>query len=306
MRKQASEVWEWLCTPNGWPRRTARLLWLSGKDFFDDDGPHWAAALSYYAVLSLFPLLLALASLAALFVDPAWAVGRAVATLATFLPLGDQLIAETVRGALATGGPVGVLSTLVLLWSGSRVFSTLTHALNAAYDVEEPYVLWKRLGVELSMVLSVGLLFVLALSSGFLLGLVTQLLGVLPHQRGFLLQMLKAGVPLALLTFTFYLVYRYVPRAHTDRNAALAGALVAVLLYALARPLFVYYLETFARYNLIYGSLSIIIVLLVWIWLVSVIVLYGGEVASHVQRLWIEGGEELIGGAAPERDLPEA
>jgi membrane protein len=292
MREYWSETWRRLRAPTGWPRKTVRLLWLSGQDFFADDGPQWSAALSYYAVLSLFPLLLALASLAAAFVDPVWAVERSVTLLATFLPLGDRLIAETVRGALEAGGRVGALSILVLLWSGSRVFSTLTHALNAAYDVEEPYVLWKRLGLELAMVLSVGLLFVLALSSGFLLSLAWRLLGVLPHQRGFLFGLVKDVLPLGLLLFTFYLAYRYVPRTRTDHRAALAGSAVAVLLFALARPLFVYYLEKFARYNLIYGSLSIIIVLLVWIWLVAAIVLYGGEVASHVQRLWMEGAPE--------------
>jgi YihY family inner membrane protein len=139
------------------------------------------------------------------------------------------------------------------------------------------------------MLLSTGLLFLLAVSSGFWLGLLWRLLGLLPHQRDFLFQSVKTAVlPLLLLT-TFYLVYRYVPRTRTSGRAALAGAVPAVLVFMVARPLFVYYIQKLARYNLIYGSLSIVVVLLVWAWIAAVIVLLGGEIASHVQMLWLEG-----------------
>ncbi|MCC2671793.1 MAG: ribonuclease [Armatimonadetes bacterium] len=272
-----------------WPLRIAQLLWLAWKDLFTDNGPQWAAAISYYAVLSLFPLLLALTSVAANFVDPEWAITRAAWLIREFVPEGEALISATVRQAVHDSGPAGWVSALVLLWSGSRVFATLTQALNVAYDVDEPYRWRARLLIDVLMLLSVGLLFLLAVSSAFWLGLLWRVLGLLPHQRDFLFQSVKSATLPALLLTTFYVVYRHVPRSYTDRAAALAGAVSAVLLFMVARPLFVYYIQKLARYNLIYGSLSIVVVLLVWAWLVSVIILLGGEIASHVQMLWFEG-----------------
>ena len=282
--------------PAEWPLRIVQLLWLATRDLFADNGPQWAAAISYYAVLSLFPLLLALTSLAANFVDPQWAIERAAWLLRAVVPEGEALISGTVRQAIQDSGPAGWLSALVLLWSGSRVFATLTQALNIAYDVDTPHRLRGRLVTHGLMLLSTAVLFLLAVSSSFWLGLIWRLLGLLPHQRDFLFQSVKTAILPLLLLSTYYLIYRYVPRTRTSGRAALAGAVSAVSLFMVARPLFVYYIRTLARYNLIYGSLSIVVVLLVWAWLAAVIVLLGGEIASHVQMLWLEGrsAEEVV------------
>ena len=101
-----------------------RLAWhvvrLAARDFLKDNGPTWAAAIAYYSLLSIFPLLLAVGSIASLFIDPQWAVHEAIVRLGNFLPREPALIEKTVRNALDAGRGSGLLSILPLLWTGSR------------------------------------------------------------------------------------------------------------------------------------------------------------------------------------------
>ena len=272
-----------------WWRRTRDLLVQTGKDALVDNTPEWAAAIAFYGLLSLFPLLVAVVSLTAHFVEPEWAIQTATGFVGDYLPRGREFVRTTVEEAIQARGPAGLFSTLLLLWSGSRVFGTLTKALNIVYDVDAPYGLGKRLLLELAMTLTFGVLFVLSVSSGLLLDLLRNSIPFLPRQRDFLFQAIRWSLPTLLLFLTFFLVYRFVPRGRRHTQAALVGAGAATLIFLLARALFVFYLQQFGRYNLVYGSLAVVIVVLLWTWITALIVLVGGELASHYQMMGIEG-----------------
>ncbi len=270
--------------------RTAwTVIYMSVRDMATDNGPHWAAAIAYYALLSVFPLLLALVSLAAFFVEPGWAVEQAVDLLGRFLPEGREEVAKTVRGVLDERGTASLFSALLLLWTGSRAFAVLTTALNIACDADEQYGFVERARLQVGMLLTVGLLFFLALSSNLTLGIIRQALGWWPALQDPAIQLLSTVVPALTLLLALYVVYYYVPRVRISRYASLTGALTATFLFLMAQPLFLTYLQRFARFNLVYGSLSIVIAMLVWAWVVSLVVLFGGEIASHVQMLIVDG-----------------
>jgi membrane protein len=253
------------------------------KDFFHDSGPQWAAAIAYYSLLSTIPLLLVVASVAAFFVDPNWAVQQATDLLGRFLPTDGGQLKRIVNEAIAARGSVSLLSMAFLLWTGTRVFGTVTQALNIVYDVDESYGFLKRILVELVMVLTIGLLFVVALASRWLINLLWRNFQSLPGSgQGLIFQVI-------LLLLTFFLLYSFVPRRQVNWRAALLGAILATLLILAARPLFLTYVQRFAAYNLIYGSLAIVIILVFWAWMVAVIVIFAGEVASHTQAMLIEG-----------------
>lgn len=277
---------EWMLTDRA--KRFSKTLFQAVKDFMHDSGPQWAAAIAYYSLLSAFPLLLAIASIAAFFVDPQWAIEQATSFLDEFLPQGAGQVESVVQGAIEARGSVSVLSILSLLWTGSRVFGVVTKGLNIAFNVEETYGFFKRILVELAMLLTVGLLFILALSSRAIVGLLTGVIQVLPAE-GFIYQLVTELVPAVLLLLAFFLTYKFIPRRNVDWRAALLGAGLATSLFIVARPLFTFYLRRFANYNLIYGSLAIVIILVLWAWIVSAILLLGGEIVSHVQRMILEG-----------------
>lgn len=275
-------------TPEARARRLGKMAFQAGKDLIADRGPQWAAAISYYALLSSFPLLLAAISIAALFVSPADAASRLANALGEFAPQSQQ-IEETLRGVVSSRGTAGVLSFLSLIWTGTRVFGSLTQALNIVYDIDEPYNFVKRLLIEFVMLVTLGVAVVVALASGFLLEWLWTALPLLPEPPNLLFTIVQSIVRAALILAVYFLTYQYVPRGNRDHRASLFGALTATILFLIARPLFLFYIERFGSYNEIYGPIGILIIALVWVWLVALITLFGGEIASHTKAMLIDG-----------------
>jgi len=263
--------------------RTGQVVIQAGRDFFDDNGPQWAAAVAYYALLSLFPLLLAGVSVAAYVVDADQVIAAVESRLGDFIPNGSDQVASIVHNAIEARGPAGLLSLLTLLWSGTRVFSAITKALNIAFDVDDPYGFFRRFLVEAIMLCTIGGLFLLAAGVNLGLDLLAEYGPLSTIWGGG-----RALISAALLLLTFGLLYRFVPRRRPSWQAAAVGAVVATILFLLARPLFLGYVTRFGRYNLIYGSFGIVILLILWSWIVSLIVLFGGEITETSQRLLVE------------------
>ena len=274
-------------------KRIGCVVALSVEDTLRDRGPQWAAAIAFYSMLSLFPLLLAAVALAAYVVEPTWAVRLISQRLGATLPMGEQEIEEIVVSAYQARAATGLFSIVSLLWTGTRVFGTLTIALNVAYGVENRYSFSMRLLLELVMLLTLGVVVILALASNFLLGIVWEALRVAPTTGGLITSLLEIIVPFILMLAAFFLLYRFVPHEHTDWRAALPSALVATTIYAIARPLFFHYINQFGQQNIIYGSMAIAVILMLWAWIVALITLFGGELTAHIQRIMIEGQNPL-------------
>jgi membrane protein len=193
-----------------------------------------------------------------------------------------------VQGAFDARRGVSVISILLLLWSGTRVFGVLTKAMNTAFDESDHYGFFKMRLVELIMVLSLGLLFIIAMVSRMAIRIVLNRFEILPDEQTVLYILLQVVVPVLLLFVVFFLVYRFVPNRTVDARAALAGAIFTTLVIVIARPLFLGYLDRFAEYNLIYGSLAILVILIIWTWIMSMIILMGGQLTSAVQMQLVE------------------
>lgn len=261
----------------------------SVKDLITDDAPQWAAAIAFHGVLSLFPLLIVAVSIAAYFVSQETAAQELTELVTEFVPRSQDVVKETVQSAYEIRGPAGLLSFLALLWSGSRIFGVLARALNVAWDVDDPYTLRQRLLAEVLMLLTLGLLFIVAVSAGFWIQFLWRVVRGPVGEQDWLYRMVKVAIPPLLLLASFYLLYRFVPRRRPTWPSALVGAGTAVLLFLAARPLFLHYLDSFSRFSVVYGSLAVAMVLLVWAYFLALIVLLGGEIASHTEMIVVEG-----------------
>ena len=273
------------------PRPWRAVLVQSLRDLRSTDAPEVAAALAFYALISLFPLLLAGAAVASWFVVPAWAVARITHLLGEFLPSGEVEVEAIVGGAMAQRGEVGLISVLVLLVSGRRVLGALTRALNRVSDVDERRDdLLRRAAVELAMLAGVGALFGLALSSGPMLALLWQAADDAPWPERAASSGALAAVRGLLLAATFFLVYYFVPRGERDARAALAGAAAAAVLFLVARGAFLLSVDRlWGNFSLVYGPLAVGAVLLLWAWYAALITLFGGSLASHAKVMRVEG-----------------
>lgn len=265
-------------------RRAGTILLESARGLLIDNAFDRAAAIAFYTLLSIVPLLLGAASLAAWLVEPEWAVRETTRFLSAFVPEGHGLLRDTVGSLVRLRGGASLLSVAGLLWSGSQMFGVLTRALSAPYAAEKGESLPKRMLVETLLTGAFGALFALVLSTGFLLDLVTPTLRRLVRHGGVVVEVLEHAVPVLLVFGTLLLVYRFLPLRLVRWGAAASGAGVAATLFVVSRPFFVTYVHQFAGWNLVYGPLAVTIGLLFWAWVVAVIILYGGEVSARIQR----------------------
>lgn len=248
-----------------------------------------AAAVSYAAVLSIFPLAITVIAILGRFMEQGRAQQAVVDALRPYLPAEALMsVRETLDAVAATRGAAGLIGTLGLLWAATTVAGTLRHALNRVLEVRQPRGYIRRKVVELAMVLLAGAFLSLSVASSIAL----EILGRwAPAARatGYvrdspLAAALSALAPLLFSGGAFYVIYRFLPNARMTRRSLLAGTAVAVLLFEGAKRLFFWYLSTLATYPLVYGPIAGIVVFMVWVYLVAVLTLLGAEAMAMADR----------------------
>jgi len=272
-----------------WAKETYAVLAQSVRDSFIDNVPQWAASVAWYALLSAFPLFLVGGWIASFFVDAQWAAEQIANLLDDFIPQGDNDLEEKMEEAVAARNQVGLIAFAGLLFTGTRVFDTLIRAMNIAFDTGSSYGFFKRIFVEAVMLLTIGLLFIIALMSGFFTDLLWDAVRFLPAQEGLAHAIITWTFRTALLFVAFYAIYRYVPRGNGHAKSAATGAATAVVLFMVANPIFQFYVQRFGNVNVVYGSLAILVIIMIWVYIVCLITLFGGEVAAHTKDMIYDG-----------------
>ena len=259
------------------------------RELGDDFAVDLAAAISYYAILSLFPLAIGLVSLFSLVLE-ADAVEREVfGFFRSYLPGSDGILASNVEAVQNIRGLLGIVSALGLLWSSSLLFGAITRAVNRAWDIpyDRPFYIEKPR--QFIMAFSVAPLFVLSMTS-------TTALQVLGNEElpffGWLaflehngINTLARPLPFLFSLLIFLLIYKFAPYTRTYWRYVWPGALLAALLFDVGKSAFVFYLENYAAYERIYGTLASVIVLLAWTYMSGLIIIIGAEVSSEYQRM---------------------
>jgi len=303
------------------PDRLDRRAWLDTlkrtvREFQDDDITDLAAALTYYAVLALFPALIALVSIVGLVADPR--------TVTDFLneivtALGPDSASRTFSGPIrsiasnrGTAGVLFVVGILVALNAASGYIGAFIRASNRIYEVEEGRPFWKlrplQLGVTLLMVMAVALVVLALVVSGPLARAVGGAIGL--SEVAVTVYGLAKWPILALLVLTMLGVLYYV--APNVRMAGFRwitpGSMAALTLWALASAAFAVYVANFGSYDKTYGTLGGVVTFLVWLWITNIAVLLGAELNAELERsreleAGIRGAEENL--QLPLREQPD-
>jgi membrane protein len=271
-------------------RAGARVVRQTVRDVWAAQAMEWAAALACYGVLSVFPLLLAGAAVASYVVAPSVVTARLSLFVEGILPAGVVDIDPIVSAAIAARGQVGL--SVIVLWvlAGRRILGALVTALDRVSDVDARHeTVRRRALVELAVLAGIGLLFLLALMARSLLGFVWEAVWGSTASTP-LAWVVGAAVHLLLLVLAFFALYTVVPHGERNARAALIGAIAATVLVLIVRAIFVAVLDRlWASFELIYGPLTLAALLLTWGWLLGLIILFGGSLASHVKVMVIEG-----------------
>jgi membrane protein len=274
------------------------------REFSKDQCTDQAAALTYYAVLALFPALLAIISLVSVFGQGPSTVDAIKQILSsTGAPAGGTLskaltsISKTPGAGLAL-----IIGLLSALWSASGYVGSFGRALNRVYGIREGRPVWKLRPVQLLVTLIAVVLVAIVLLSIVLSGPVATAVG---KQIGIgsipvtVWNIAKWPVMLAIVVFIVALLYYATPNIKQPKFRWISvGAIVAIVVWLVVSALFGFYVANFSSYNKTYGSFATVIVFLLWLWITNLALLFGAELDSELER-----GRELQAGVKAEEKV---
>lgn len=248
--------------------------------FRDDDVPALGAQLTYYLILSFFPFLIFMVSLLG-FIELSG--DSVVAELIRLLPSDAS---ETISGILTevvdnSSGTLLSFGMIATIWSASNGINAIVKGLNKAYDVKEQRPFWKVRGISLLatvFLVVVIMLVMLMLIFGKAIG--EYLFQWMNYPDGFqwIWGILKYAIPIAAMAAAFTLLYWMVPSRRLSFKEALPGAVFATFGWIITSLAFQFYMNNFGNYSKTYGSLGGMIILLIWLYISSILIMLGGEI----------------------------
>jgi YihY family inner membrane protein len=248
-----------------------------------------AAAISFYAILSVIPLFLLFISVSGYVMHSSTQAFEAVtelllkvfptSTLAVFKILSDLIQQKTVFGLIGLAG---------LTWAASRIFSAVENSMNVVWKVKKGRAYWhsKFLSLLLVPISLLIMLSSLAFTAFYTVAknLKIPLLGLKVSEAALVSKLFAVVLPLALGLLMFFLIYKIIPHRKVTNKAALLGAIYASGFWELAKLLFDIYIKNYANFQKIYGSFGTIVVMCFWIYYSSFILLIGAEVGSNYEE----------------------
>jgi membrane protein len=282
-----------------WPGVLKRTL----KEYKADKLGDLAAALTYYGVLAIFPMIIVVVSILGL-------IGRS-ATQPLINNLGkvapgpaQQIFTSAIHNVQSGKGTAGVLFVVGLagaLWSASGYIAAFMRASNVVWDIEEGRPIWKTIPIRLGVTLvTVILLTVSAVAVVFTGGLATQvgkLLGV-GSSAVTIFDIAKWPVLLLIVSLILAILYYAGPNVRQPGIRWVSpGSILAVVVWIVASAAFAFYVASFASNNKTYGALGGVVVFLVWLWITNLVILFGAELNAELER-----GRQIEAGHPPEQE----
>jgi membrane protein len=273
------------------------------SEFSKDQCTDLAAALTYYAVLALFPALIALMSLVGLVGDPKTTATTLIDMMKTAGLSSKSLETTIMQLSSSTGAGLALIIGLATaLWSASGYVGSFGRAMNRVYEIDEGRPVWKlrptMLLVTLVSVVLVAVVLVGLVVSGPAATAVGDTIG-LGSTALTAWNIAKWPVMLAIVVFIVALLYYATPNVKQPKFKWLSvGALIAIVVWIVASALFGFYVANFSSYNKTYGALAGVIVFLLWLWLTNIALLFGAELDAELER-----GRQLQAGIAAEETV---
>jgi membrane protein len=266
-----------ICSAKRINDRTGGWIWMlasTAKETLQPDTAITAAAIAYFALLSIFPITLLSISVASLSLGPSMDQQIIIRRLEFIAPALRQLLGQNIDEIIVARGPITAVALVGLIWSASTIFYTFTHILNKIWGLKQRRAVWKRRGVAILFVLVfVGPTLFLASFAG----------SMLAHLRTWLpdsIMSMGAGISLVVAVLLdvalFMTLYLMLPHGTSTWRGILPGAVGAGFLWELAKKAFLFFVSTYITVsNLVYGSVAAIIAFLVWAYLSALIFLFG-------------------------------
>lgn len=268
------------------------MVKATAREFVKDDVAYLAAAVTYYAFFSLFPAILLGVTIAAQFVESDQAYGFIVERVGRFAPNLSEFLTETlddVIGKRSFAGWSALFSSVILFFTATGAFEAIDKAINRAWKSEKIPSLFTTKLTSFLMIISVAGLMLVSLTASSALtatrAFTTYLFGEVPGVH-LVWALISFTVSAGVVFLGLLLLYRFVPRCDIGVRDVWRAALVAAVIWSLAKEGFALYLgSTFVNYSAVYGTVGAIIAILTWIYVSVIILLTGAEFAAENARV---------------------
>jgi membrane protein len=273
-------------------RRIKNLVYRSIKGFFDDGCTQRAAAISYYVLFSIFPLMIFTVGILGLFLRDEGLQQDVVDEIMANFPLSQDEGRDDVAEALESVaqdqvGAVGIFGLVTLAWSSSALLGVIRSSLNDVYEVKTPRPPAIQKLLDLGGVLVLAPFFLGSIVATSVLRFAKRasedadFVGRLAEGFGFAWWVASIALPILLSCIAFFLVYWLMPARRVRPIHILPGAIIAAFLFEATKVGFNVYLENFTSYDVIFGSLGAVVAFLFWVYLSANILLLGAEFVSE-------------------------
>lgn len=264
----------------------------TATEFSEDNLSDWAAALTYYGLLSLFPALIALVSVVGLFADPQ-STTQKVTEIVT--QIGPESAADTFSGPIesitsnrSAAGIMFVVGLAIALWSASSYVGAFMRASNVIYETPEGRPFWKlrplQMLVALAMVILLAALALALVLTGPLAEAVAEPLGI-GDAAVTVWDIAKWPVMLAVVVMMIAVLYYASPNVKLRGfKWVTPGSIVALVAWLLASAGFALYVASFGSYDKTYGALGGVVVMLIWLWITNLALLFGHQLNAERER----------------------
>jgi membrane protein len=272
------------------------LAFRSVSEFGDDNCSQMAAAISYYVLFSLFPLLIFSVGVVGLVLRDTALQEDLVEVVLEYIPLEEERgrndVTQAIREVANVGsGALGLLGLLGMAWSGSNMFGVIRRSLNIAYDLDLHRPLVRQKLYDLLMALAFAPAFMASLAATGAIRAARRFSEDIPvvddisRTLGFAWDVLPLTVPVAMSFAAFLFLYRVIPATRLRLSDIWLGAAVAAVLFEASKVGFSLYLENFSNYSVVFGSLGAVVAFLFWVYFGANILLLGAEIASEYPRV---------------------
>ena len=261
------------------------------NDFLGKNCQYIAGAIAFYTLFSMFPLVLAMVSIWGFFFPNEMEREIMAEQMAEIFPVSSDFIGETMRGVVSARTITGVASVFALIWASSAAFGAIRKGINAAWGVTRTRPFIRERLIDLGLASGAGILMVFLLFITPMVGTVQILVEtVFPDVTSEFVARMITVVASPVITFgTLLMLYKHLPNTDVSFKDVAIGALLASLAIDGATWGFIWYVNTFPVYNVVYGPIGAIMALLTWVYVSAIILLFGAlatsRYAGYVEQL---------------------